>query len=297
MKKKRIMKKKSPPKHKINYGQYASWDEIKAYSELSEKAFSIFNHLTRDKEKHLLNPINHLFYRMAYIGNMTSSSIRLINSWAYNLPAFALLRVRLEQTIICSYLIYEDNSIGLGKFIKYVSISRYKGMKVAMEDELLRKHLKKYKHFDKLKDDAIEAQKIFTPTFSYEHDKCERSWTKLDLRSIAKKRDSLVPKESLIKYPLETDYFSVYKLTSSVIHADSESLSHNFLDFYSYPGGPPVLMTNPLYASLIVFFNAHYDILQCHEVLNRVEISPGNQYIDLMDEWFELKEKYPKNKN
>ncbi len=283
-----------PENRKINFGPYASWDEIKAFSELSEKAFSIFNSLIKDKGKHLLKPINHLFYRMAYIADMTSASIRLINSWVYTLPAFALLRVRLEQTIICSYLIYEDEAVGLDKFIKYISVHRYEGMKIAMEDESLKKHLKEYKYHGKLKKDAIEAQKEWNPNFTNEHDKFERSWTKFDLRSIAKKRDSLVPNEPLIKHPLEREYVSIYKVASSIVHADCDSLSHSFLDFFPAPDGSPILMPIPTYAAIIVFFNARYDILQCHEVLNRVGISPGQQYIDLMDEFFKVNDKYKK---
>jgi hypothetical protein len=280
---------------KINFGPYASWDEIKAYSELSEKAFSIFNGLVKDKGKLLLEPINHLFYRMAYQADMTSLAIRLTNSWVLVLPAFALLRVRLEQTIICSYIIYEDISIGLEKFIKYISIHRYKGMKVAMEDESLKKHLKNFKNLDKLKDDAIKVQKELTPSSSYEHDKFERSWTKLDLRSIAKKRDSLVPKEPLIKHPLEREYLSIYKVASSIVHADCDSLSHSFLDFFPSLDGSPILMAIPIYASIIASFNARYDILQCHEILNRVGIPPRQEYINLMDEWFKIRDKYSNN--
>lgn len=128
---------------KINYGPYSSWDEIKAFSQLSEKAFRIFAELVKDKAKELLESINHLFYRMVYIAGTTSTSIRLINSWAFTLPAFALLRIRLEQTIICSYLIYEDISIWLEKFLSYNPIGQFKGMKVAMEDESLKKILEK----------------------------------------------------------------------------------------------------------------------------------------------------------
>lgn len=82
---------------KINFGPYSSWDEIKAFSELSEKAFSIFYSLVKGKGKLLLDPINHIFYRMAYIADTTSLAIRLSNSWVLNLPAFALLRVRLNK--------------------------------------------------------------------------------------------------------------------------------------------------------------------------------------------------------
>lgn len=178
------------------------------------------------------------------------------------------------------------------KFIKYTDVHRYKGIKIAMEDESLKKYLKDFKNLDKLKEDAIKAQKEFTPSFSYEHDKFERKWTKLDLRSIANKRDSLVPKEPLIKHPLEREYVSIYKVASSVIHAECDSLSHSFLDFFPSLDGSPILMPIPIYASIIVAFNASYDILQCHEILNRVGISPGEQYIDLMDEWFKVRDEY-----
>jgi len=48
-----------PEKFKIKFGPYASWDEVKAFSDLSEKAFSIFFSLVKSKGKHLLDPINH----------------------------------------------------------------------------------------------------------------------------------------------------------------------------------------------------------------------------------------------
>ncbi|MGB8991203.1 MAG: DUF5677 domain-containing protein [Desulfobaccales bacterium] len=286
------MKIENNQEYKINYGPYAKWDKIKAYSELSEKSFRIFADLLKDKAKELLEPINQLFYRMIYIAGTTSTSIRLINSWAFTLPAYALLRVRLEQTIVCSYLIYEDISIGLEKFLSYNPIGQFKGMRVAMEDESLREHLEKnYNGIERLKEDAIAMQKDRIPGFTYEDDKFERSWTNLNLRAIAHKRDLLAPKEPVIKHPLEREYISVYKIASSIVHAEADCLGKSFMNFYPGPDGSPVLMFSPGYAVYIGAFLAHYDILQCHEVLKRVEIPPGNAFIELMDRLIKLRSK------
>jgi len=240
-------------------------------------------------------PVNHLFFRMAYTAATTSLAIRLINSWTLNLQAFALTRVRLEQFIICSYIIHEDESIGLDKFAQYMPIQRYKGMKVAMENNSLREHLKNFRDLDELKEDAIKAQQEFMPGFSCENDKFERSWTKLSLRSLAKKRDSLVPADPLMKHPLEREYLSVYKVACSIIHADCDSLSYNFIDFFQSPSGKPVLMPLPSLAFNVAACTAHYDIVQCYEVLNRVGIPPAREYHDLMKQWFNVRDKF-KNK-
>jgi len=228
---------------------------------------------------------------MVYIAGTTSTSIRLINSWAFTLPAFALLRIRLEQTIICSYLIYEDISIGLEKFLSYNPIGQFKGMKVAMEDESLKKILEQdFKGFDKLKEDAITMQQDRTPGFSFEDDKFERSWTKLTLRAIANKRDSLAPNEPLVKHPLEREYVSIYKVASAVVHAEADTFGKSFLNFYAGPDGSTVLMPVPRYAYVIAFFTARYDILQCHEVLKRVGIDPEARYVELMDKLLKIRD-------
>jgi hypothetical protein len=279
---------------KINYGPYSKWKEIKAFSDLSDKAFSVFRSYIKGKANLLLDPINHIIYRMFFQAESTSVAIRLINSWAFNLPAFALTRIRLEQTIVCSYLIHEDLSEGLKKFIYYASIQRYKYMESALEDDSLKKYLKNFKNCDKLKETAIQAQNRITPGFSVDDDKFERKWTKYDLRSMAKKRDSLAPKEPLLEHSLEREYISLYKIASCVVHADCESLSCSFMDFYPLPSGEPVLMVIPTYALFVSSCTAHYDILQCYEILNWLKIPIGQEYQELMKEYFVAGDKYIK---
>lgn len=281
---------------KIIFGPYSSWEEIKAFSDLSEKAFSVFRSFIKGKADLLLDPINHIIYRMFFQADATSLAIRLINSWAFNLPALALARVRLEQTIICSYIVHEDKSEALKKFIYYSSVQRYKFMETALEDESLKTYLQHFNNYEKLKETAIEAQKRLTPGFSIDDDKFERKWTKLDLRSMAKRRDSLAPDEPLFKHFLEREYISLYKIASAVVHADCESLSNSFMDFFPSPSGRPVLMPIPAYALFVASSTAHYDILQCYEILNWLEIPIGQEYHNLMKEFLEAGDKYIKGK-
>lgn len=123
-----------------SFGPYSRWENVAAFSELSEKAFTLFDGLVNDNWSLLSRPVHHLFLRIAYQAKTTSLATRITNSWALSLPAFALTRVRLEQAIICSYLIHEDESIGLSRFVEYIPIGNYKATKVVLEDASLAEH-------------------------------------------------------------------------------------------------------------------------------------------------------------
>jgi hypothetical protein len=275
-----------------NFGPYAQWENVAAFSELSEKAFTLFDGLVNDNWSLLSRPVHHLFLRIAYQAKTTSLAIRVNNSWALSLPAFALTRVRLEQTIICSYLIHEEEPIGLSPFVEYIPIGNYKATKTVLEDASLAEHLS---HVDLsvMETVATESQKKFTPSFSLMNDKFERSWTKLDLRSMAKRRDLLVNRSSsVLKQSLEREYITIYKEASSIVHADCSSLSFAFLDLFKSPSGQPVLMAVPSWALIVSATTSHYDILQCYEVLSWIGIEAGQEYQDLMGQWTKARDKH-----
>jgi Family of unknown function (DUF5677) len=269
-----------------NLGPYSKWQSVCAFSDLSTKSFGLFDKLVNENWSQLSRTVHHLFLRMAYQAKTTSIAIRLDNSWALFLPALALTRVRLEQTIVCSYLIHEEESKALRPFVAYIPIAHHKSMRIAMEDSSMAVHLG---HIDlhSLESEAAKAQEEFTPGFSLENDKFERSWTKLDLRSMAKRRDALVIGSAYrLKHPLEPDYISVYKQASSIVHADCSSLSFAFLDLFSAsPSEPPVLMAVPSWAVMVSAFTAHYDILQCYEILKWLGIKAEEDFKDLIDQW------------
>lgn len=110
---------------------------------------------------------------------------------------------------------------------------------------------------------------------------------------MAKKRDSLIcSTEHALKHNLEREYLSIYKVASSIVHADSSSLSFTFLDLFPSPSGQPVLMAVPTWAMIVVASTAHYDILQCYEILTWLGIEVQQEYKNLMDQWLEARDRY-----
>lgn len=158
----------------MNFGPYSKWESISAFDSLSEKAFTSFDELVQQHWSLLSRPVHRLFLRVAYQAKTTSLAARLNNSWALCLPAFALTRVRLEQTIVCSYLLHEDESVGLRPFVAFIPIGNFKSTRVAMDDPLIAQHLP---HVDLsvMEGEAVKAQKEFTPNFSAGSDKFERN--------------------------------------------------------------------------------------------------------------------------
>lgn len=281
--------------NKPSFGPFDKWDNIKTFVELSDRSFSIFDEQINKNLTLLTRPVHHLFLRMAYQAKTTSYSSRLINSWVFCLPAFALTRVRLEQTIVCSYLIHEDDSVGLKPFVSYISVKEHKNLREAMEEPKLSKELSGMVDYQKSEEEAVKAQEQLTPGFILESGKFQRNWTNLDLRTMAKRRDTLVNKDdSLFQHSLEREYISIYKVASSIIHADCSSLSYSFLDLFPSPSGQPVLMAVPSWAIIVVASLSHYDLLQCYEILNWIGIDVKEEYSDLMKKWLIARDKYVK---
>jgi hypothetical protein len=264
-----------------NFGPYASWESVSAFMDLSEKAFSLFDKTVEANWSKLSRPVYHLFLRMAYQAKTTSMSIRLSNSWALVLPALALVRVRLEQLIICSYLLHEKEEVGLSNFVTRIPIQQFLHHKAAIENPDLKKELSKIMDVNKSKTEAIKAQEKLTPGFSIDNDDLQRNWTKLDLRSMAKRRDRLasaVNKKSPEK--LEREYVSIYKVSSSIVHAECSSMSYAFLDLFGTPETGAVLMAVPSWALIVTACTSHYDMLQCCEILNYLGIPMKGEYGD-----------------
>lgn len=276
-----------------NFGPYRSWDSIAAFDELSERSFSALDARIASERQRLSRPIHHLFIRIGYQAKTTSLATRLANSWALNMPALALVRVRLEQTIICSFLIHEDQEAGLRPFVSYIPIGHHKGLTAAFEDTKLAAELAPLFDVGNTEAEAVNAQQELTPGFNVESDKFQRNWTKLDLRSMAKRRDTLTASRTgLQKESLEREYLSFYKVASSVVHADCSSLSYAFLDVLQVPGAQPVLMALPSWALLVAAATAHYDLLQCYEILQWLGIDANAEYDALSAEWTMARDKY-----
>lgn len=276
-----------------NFGPYRSWESVAAFDALSEQSFALLDGRISAEWQRLARPVHHLFMRIAYQAKTTSLAARLANSWALSLPALALVRVRLEQTIICSFLTHEEEEFGLRPFVSYVPIAQHKGFKAALDDPKLAAQLAGLFDVGRSEADALMAQQELTPGFTLENDKFQRNWTKLDLRSMAKRRDALVvSKAGVEKECLEREYLSFYKVASSVVHADCSSLAYAFLDIFQGSDTQPVLMPLPSWAPIIAAATAHYDLLQCREILQWLGIDAETDYEALFKQWAAARDRF-----
>lgn len=276
-----------------SFGPYHSWESVATFDAISEKSFATLDEHISAEWQRLARLVHHLFIRIGYQAKTTSLATRLANSWALSLPALALVRVRLEQTIICSFLVHEREEDGLRPFVAYIPIGHHKGLKAAMEDPKLAAQLTGLFDLGGSEAEALKAQQELTPGFSLDSDKCQRNWTKLDLRSMAKRRDTLASSRgALQRHSLEREYLSFYKVASSVVHADCSSLSYAFLDTFPAPGTQPVLMTVPSWALVVATTTAHYDLLQCFEILEWLGINAADEYQALLEQWLAGRDKF-----
>lgn len=153
---------------------------------------------------------------LLYTAKNISYSLRYLISWGMVFPAVALARVRLEQTIVFSYLLYEKPEKGLIPYVSHFPINVYLGAKRSVNDKDISKHYKT--DMDTLKNVAVDFQKRTFPEFDESNDKFSRKWTNPDLLSMVKKRDEMAKDTSIIsRHRLEIFYQSIYPEASSII--------------------------------------------------------------------------------
>ena len=267
-----------------NFGPYSSWPSVRSFTEVSQKAYKVYHEAVSSEDVVQFSPTQHLWLRMLYLAETTSFSIRLLTSWALALPALALARTRLEQTIVCSYLVHEDQLLGLEPFVKHIPVLDYLNTHAAASDPGIAARLDQV-DLSGIQAEAIAAQESITPGFDIEHDKLHRKWTKLDLRAMTKRRDELTANQSpLSKDSLELYYVSLYKTASSIVHSDCSALSHRYLNLFSAGlDGPAVLMPLPSWSTMVVAFTSHFDIIQVFEVLSRLGFNRESELMELRD--------------
>jgi len=277
-----------------NFGPYASWPGIKEFFEISAKVAEIYHEKVSRDVLAAFTPTQHLFVRFLYLAETTGFAIRLLTSWCLVLQALALARIRLEQTIVSSYLVHEKQELALEPFIRYISISRYRHVKDAVREFSLALYLPPNIDIEKIRLDAIRAQKKLNADFEPASERFLRKWTNFDLLAMAQRRDSLAATRSkLSRHRLELDYISLYKAASSIVHSDCASLSHDYLEiFFLDKDERGILMPKPSWALIVASFCAHHDVLQFFEVLSWLGIETEDEYADLQQKWFTTRDMY-----
>lgn len=95
-----------------------------------------------------------------------------------------------------------------------------------------------------------------------------RKWESLDLRAIAKRRDSLplLTELQIGKETLEHHYDTIYAQFSSVSHFDMYSLE--LIRIHQSNAGHLELRTDEHWPGLLILQNCQFDIIQCFEAVN-----------------------------
>ncbi len=182
-----------------------------------------------------LNSHQRLLFQFLTLAQNISYATLNLASWGLAVPALALNRVRLEQTIVSSYLIHEDKDKGIEPFIKHMPVNLFLEAESAFSDSTVKLFLSNEIDLEKARQAAIGAMIDLDPEFKSGTDKFQRKWTKLDLGAMAKKRDkitaSMPPISSL---SLETFHVTIYKILNSVVHSDVLAISPAFLGSFDF---------------------------------------------------------------
>jgi len=257
---------------------------IMHFDDICARGFKYYHELISADFISMLPVRKHLFIRLLYHAETTSSAIFLLINKGLLLQSLSLCRVRLEQVIVTSYLIHEVVEVALAPFVYHMKIKQYRDAKMVNEDPVLSSFFDK--NIDFIRTEAAEAQRTMNPSFEKASEAFCRKWTNLDLLSMAKKRDRLTKDaDAISKKPLELVYKSLYPLLSSFVHCDMASVSQDFLKIFSFDNEKPgVLMPDPSWAVIIAGYCCLFDIIQIHETLAYVDKGSFDYYKELENE-------------
>ena len=268
---------------KKHLGNIFDKEIVKDFYEISFKIDELISNVVTTVYNFESNPYDYVMKEFLKYSFETSESLRLILSHGFIRPSYALLRVRLEQMIVSSYLIHSDKKEGLDNFILHSGISLYKNYKsTASYSDFTKETLDQLLSAmgiteTQYKDSANLAQKEKRPDFNPDTDKFDRDWTSLDLLSMAKKRDKLFSEsDDLFSTPIEHYYTSIYKGGNSVIHSDVLIMSSSFFPFM-----------NSFWYKNLALNNSYFDLVQGYEISKFLDIDLEKEFSELDKEYFE----------
>jgi hypothetical protein len=178
--------------------------------DLDERVWEVFRTHAREH-----GPIQHgsqdyLIVRMMHIAETTSNAIRMNATWELTAPTMSLVRDRYEQTVRFSWLVRNPNQEEYRKYERF-RIAKIRAVVRNTAPETVKRFTE-------------EAGQALPPWVTADLTRDERSyleeWKKLDLCSMAAKRDSFPPMTDnrLSKEKLEPWYNAIYRQFSSITH-------------------------------------------------------------------------------
>jgi hypothetical protein len=217
--------------------------------------------------------------QLADHGLQTSRAVELLRRSGLELAALALVRVRLEETIVSSYLINENSQELYRRYFEFGPINDLRMARAATKDAYLATHMATQINLEELEQRASVVEASFNPGFTIEGGMFTPKWTSLDLYSMAVRRDQLASnrKPDLATVtPLASLYTSLYRTASSVVHSDGSVISSPFVG--ALKGADGVMRDCALFWRMsIPSYLLACDNVQCTEMLRSIVEEYGRE--------------------
>jgi len=218
------------------------------------------------------------------VAESTTTAINLLIDERLHLPALALTRVRFEQTVVFSYLLHEDPEIGLKPYSRFAPILEYQVADAVKSEPLFEPHVPAQLNLDDLKKKALAAQQEINPGFDITNGKLQAKWTKLDLYSMALRRDKRAQSSKWLAskiLPLAPFYTALYKTGSSPVHANGSMLVPPLWGKVTGMDGSTQTDASTLWALGLPPYVTHYDLLECYEALRWAGVDCDEPFVQL----------------
>ncbi len=238
-------------------GPYAKW--VSEYLDISKCAFDLLAGATAAPLSKT-TALAYTIHALSMHAEATSITARLALTYSLGLPAFALSRVRIEQTIVSSYLVHAPSNDGIDPYLAHHPIQVY---------EVLRKGARYFELDVDLEAPLRSAQEAAAslPGAAPHVGDFRRTWTALKVPQMAERRDQYAG-DTLVPWKLSDEYWRLYPLASLAVHGAAET------NFWLGELHSPELGSSERYpyllpgrARAVSSAIARLDILQCAEAV------------------------------
>jgi uncharacterized protein DUF5677 len=218
------------------------------------------------------------FIALVENGQRTSEAVQLLRQSGFYVHAIGLLRMRLEEVIICSYLIHEPSDEVAERYFTYGPVGTYLTAKKVLDDPYLASLVIPPSDLSAMHLQAADIERSFNPGFDMEGGKFSPKWTALDLYAMALRRDGLAEGKYSLVLPLKLAplYNSFYKTGSAVLHVDASILSTPFVGQLVGLDGV-ARDASRFWNMMIPGMLVAYDQFQCMEVLSFLLLGSTNR--------------------
>jgi hypothetical protein len=226
---------------------------ISELCDFDERVWEVFRTHAEEHGAIDLATLGYLIVRMMHIAESTSNAIRMDATWQLIPPAMSLVRDRYEQTVRFSWLVRNPDQEEFHKYERFM----FAKIRNVVQD-IAPETVKRFSLSGQLPLWATEP-------LSKEDREYLEAWTKLDLRSMAAKRDGFLPiaENLLSNEKLEEWYNPVYRQFSSISHYDRFSME--MVRPLAIGDGHVALGLMSHWPKLLILYTALLDVIQCYE--------------------------------